>query len=132
MLSRLKSALKRSPQDPPLVVEFDQRQSYTAGSTVSGIVHLQLTEDDAGGTEGDRKGKGRMRGGTGRKAIDQVVVRLRVLQVRAPLPSAPPFPSSSLRCSDLSGLDVSARRRPGHVALCWRVRYVWRELPRWS
>lgn len=81
MLSRLKSALKRSPQDSPLVVEFDQRQSYTAGSTVSGVVHLQLTGEDAGGLDVDYKGKGRMRGGSGRKAIDQVVVRLRVLQV---------------------------------------------------
>jgi hypothetical protein len=78
MLSRLKTALKRDTKAGPLSIEFDQRCVYTAGSTVSGVVHLQLTEDD----EADRKGKGRLRGGaTGRKGIDSVVVRMRVIEV---------------------------------------------------
>lgn len=84
MLSRLKTALKRPPQhDGCLSLEFDSTSVYSPGSTISGVVHLQLTEDEAA----DRRGKGKMRGGTGRKAIDEVVVRLRVLQVSPRLPA---------------------------------------------
>lgn len=37
MLLRLESALIRPPEDSPLVVEFDQRQSYGGGLNVPGM-----------------------------------------------------------------------------------------------